>query len=112
MGLDFFAGLRLNDHLAIRITSCNRSKKETRARAKYKFKCHFHTYLQKQYLFIEEITNSYSKLSAITIQPERSGKCKKVNENNLKILPEIRRIPLPLLKMFEIQIINACTRII
>jgi hypothetical protein len=49
------------------------------------------------------ITYSYSKLSAIAIRPERSGKCKKVNENNLKILRKIQTIPIAAIKMFEKQ---------
>lgn len=47
------------------------SEKMTGMRAKYKYKCHFHTYLQKQYLFTEK----YSFIQ------QAYCKGKKLNEN-------------------------------
>jgi hypothetical protein len=42
MGLDFFAGLRLNDHLAIRIHPAIGVKMNPE-RCKLQIKCHFNT---------------------------------------------------------------------
>ncbi|OQP65246.1 hypothetical protein A3860_16380 [Niastella vici] len=60
-------------------------------RAKYKFKCHFHTYLQKQYLFIEK----YYIISRFSV-------IEKIKRKQVKYIAEKYALyPLPLIKCLK-----------
>jgi hypothetical protein len=80
MGLDFFAGFTINESFGNSDTSCNRSKNETRARAKYKLNVIF-TPICKNNTCLQRITYSYSKLICNGDAAGTFRKAGKINAN-------------------------------